>query len=67
MDQMTIKTSNPFLIECFKEDKMFHTFLTPQDKKDLVDIKSKLILKHGSEKVKKFIATIMLELSQSML
>ena len=67
MDQMTIQTSNPFLIKCFNEDKMFHTFLTPKDKKDYMDIKAKLILKHGSEKVKKFIATIKLELSQSML
>ena len=67
MDQMTIKTSNPFLIKCFNEDKMFHTFLTPKDKKDLLDIKSKLILKHGSAKVAKFIATIKLELSNTML
>ena len=56
MDQMTIKTSNAFLIKCFNEDKM-----------DLLDIKSKLILKHGGEKVAKFIATIKLELSNTML
>ena len=67
MDQMTIKTPNPFLIKCFNEDKMFHTFLTPKDKKDLLDIKSKLILKHGGAKVAKFIATIKLELSNTML
>ena len=67
MDQMTVTTSNAFLIKCFNEDKMFHTFLTPKDKKDLLDIKSKLILKHGGAKVAKFIATSKLELSNTML
>lgn len=67
MDSINVKTSNPFLVKCFNEDKMFFTFLTPKDQKDYMDIKAKLILKHGSEKVKKFIATIKLELSQSML
>ena len=67
MDSIKINTSNPFLIQCFNEDKMFFTFLTPKDRQDYMDIKAKLILKHGSEKVKKFIATIKLELSQSML
>lgn len=67
MDQIKIKTSNPFLVQCFNEDKMFFTFLTPKDKKDLLDIKSKLILKHGSAKVAQFIATIKLELSNTML
>ena len=66
-DTTKVTTSNAFLIKCFNEDKMFHTFLTPKDRKDLLDIKSKLILKHGSAKVAKFIATIKLELSNTML
>lgn len=60
-------TSNPFLIQCFNEDKMFHTFLTPKDDKDYMDIKSKLILKHGGAKVKKFIIAIKEEVSKQML
>ena len=67
MDSIKINTSNPFLIQCFNEDKMFFTFLTPKDRQDYMDIKAKLILKHGSAKVAKFIATIKLELSGIML
>lgn len=67
MDSIKIKTSNPFLIQCFNEDKMFLTFLTTKDQKDYVDIKAKLILKHGSAKFAKFVATIKLELSSTML
>ena len=67
MDSIKINTSNPFLVQCFNEDKMFFTFLTPKDRQDYMDIKAKLILKHGSAKVAKFIATIKLELSGIML